>query len=189
MLKSFLWVAGARSGFSSKKGRKSKEIHQLLVNLPPAPPSCFTVRLDCLASTWSLQQTDLGVVREEAHPGCTKVVQDWCIKVSPTWSIVWEKQPILRTLGYSTFSVCTATELTEAHANVLTIKFISSLQWCRRWQICSTLDFFGRFWDCLAATLVLQHRPEQSAAFSWDSMLSCSALVLLKLLEASSPES
>ena len=45
------------------------------------------------------------------------------------------------------------------------------------------------FHDWLIAILLLQHRPERSAAFSRDSMLSGSALVLLELSEASSPES
>ena len=48
--------------------------------------------------------------------------------------------------------------------------------------------FFFRDW--LTAILLLRrHRPEQSAAFSRANMLSSSALVLLKLSEASSPKS
>ena len=45
------------------------------------------------------------------------------------------------------------------------------------------------FRDWLTAILLLRHRPEQSATFSRGSMLSGSALVLLELSEASSPES
>ena len=44
------------------------------------------------------------------------------------------------------------------------------------------------FRDWLTAILLLRHRPERSATFSRDSMLSGSALVLLELSEASSPE-
>ena len=46
------------------------------------------------------------------------------------------------------------------------------------------------FREWLTAILLLRRdRPERSAAFSRDSMLSGSALVLLELSEASSPES
>ena len=45
------------------------------------------------------------------------------------------------------------------------------------------------FHDWLITILLLQHKPERSATFSRDSMLSSSALVLLKLSEPSSPES
>ena len=46
------------------------------------------------------------------------------------------------------------------------------------------------FRDWLTAILLLRrHRPERSAVFSRDSILSGSALVLLELSEASSPES
>ena len=44
------------------------------------------------------------------------------------------------------------------------------------------------FRDWLTFILLLRHRPERST-FSRDSMLSGSALVLLELSEASSPES
>ena len=69
---------------------------------------------------------------EEAYPGSTKVIQDWCIKeLSPMWSINGRNNQCQGHLGtvvhVYTFSVHGASELTEAQSRIAAKRLLDTI--------------------------------------------------------------